>query len=61
VQEVLSYSSAASTVHDINDPLSLIEQYLYFSSLILDQYHCLWVLSMLVPLSLFLRLFSRRG
>jgi hypothetical protein len=53
VQEVLSYSSAASTFDNINVPLSLIEQYIYFSSLILDKFHCQCVPSMLVPLSLF--------
>jgi hypothetical protein len=45
VQEVLFYSSAARTFHSINVPLSLIEQYIYFtyfSSLTLDQYHCQW-------------------
>jgi hypothetical protein len=46
VQEVLFCSSAARTFHGINVPLSLIEQYIYFtylfSSLILDQYHCQW-------------------
>jgi hypothetical protein len=39
VQGVPSCSScAASTFHHIRNPLSLIEQYVYFGSLILDKY-----------------------